>query len=74
MTRTKPFLTKECLLFDLKTFHQNTIEAAETYLKSSDAFEGKDKKTLLEIAEDKEKHADIIKSLTHLVKENYGKP
>jgi hypothetical protein len=60
-------------LFDLKTFHQNTVHAAETYLKSSDAFAGKDKKTLLEIAKDKERHADIIKSLARLIKENYGK-
>jgi hypothetical protein len=71
MTKQKCFLTKECLLFDLKTFHQNAAKAAETYIHSAGVFPREDKKILLEIAQDKKRHSRVIKSLTRLVEKHY---
>lgn len=71
MIKPKCFLTKECLLFDIKTFHTNAEEAAETYAGYSRAFDKEDKKILLEIARDKKRHINIIRNLSRLIKDCY---
>jgi len=72
MNNIKCSITKDGLILDLKTFRERELAVEASYSKSAGKIADRDdRKTILGIAEDERRHAEIVENLIHLVEKHY---